>query len=69
MILRTAMTVKMHVTPAIVIVVMEMPSFSKQLHPEQNAKRDEHQSHDAFSGHRHRFRDRHTEHKNNCAYE
>jgi hypothetical protein len=50
-ILCQAMTVKMHVPHAVMIVAMEVPPFANQLHAEQPAEPDEHESYDDFRCH------------------
>jgi hypothetical protein len=60
-ILGKAMTVKMHVPHAVMIVAMEVPPFANQLHAEQPAEPDEHESDNDFRRHGEWFGDRHTE--------
>ena len=64
-----AMAVKVHVAPAVMIVVMEMPPFTDQLHPEQRAQHDEHQPHERFRCDRKRFWDRYAEDQDDRADE
>ena len=63
------MTVKVHVAPALMIVMMEMPPFTDQLHAEQGAQHDEHQSHEPFRCDRNRFWNRDAEHQDNGTHE
>ena len=63
MILGQPMTVKMRVPHAFVIVAMDVPPFAKQLHAEQTAESDEHESDAHFRRHSEWIGNRHTEDK------
>ena len=67
--LGAAMTVEMHVPGAIMIVMMEMPSFANELHAEKRAEHDEHESDQTFRGDGKRFGNGDSEHQHNCAHE
>ena len=47
-ILRLRMAVKMHMPRTVMVVLMQVPAFSQQLHAEQTAKHDEHESNHTF---------------------
>jgi len=64
-----AVTVKMQVARALVIMVMEMPPFPNQFHPEQTAEDDQHDADDAFCRRCKRLWDRHAEHEDDRSHE
>jgi hypothetical protein len=45
---RLRMAVKMHMPRTVMVVLMQVPALSQQLHAEQTAKRDEHESNHTF---------------------
>jgi len=63
------MTVEMHVPLPVMIVRMEMPPLTDQLHPEETAEQDQHESHEPFGGDRKRFRNWNAEDEHNGAHE
>jgi hypothetical protein len=59
----------MHVTSAVVIVMMEMPPFLNQFQTKQAAENNEHDADDAFRRVRKRLRNRHTKREDNRPYQ
>ena len=66
-IFRLRMAVQMHVPRPVMVVLVQMPSFTEQFHAEQPAERHQHQSHHPLRRDCDGFGKRNAEHKHNRA--
>jgi hypothetical protein len=66
-ILRVAMTVEMHMSLSVMIMLMEVPPFTNQLHPQQTAEHHQHEPHDPFGGDGKRFGNGYSKHEHDRA--